>query len=394
MTIWVIAWYEMLRILRMRYVLIVQFILPLLLIFILGSALSNAFKVEDRSLKPVEVDIVQSDKGSLSNQFQSFLAEPEIKKLLNANPVSTRDEAVKRVKAGESEFALIVPADFSTKVITGQEAGWEMILGKDYDQNLIAQMTLRSFLETVNLIQATALTADPAAINMMKSQAGNAFQNPVYPASYVRLGKLSNSDAAYTATQYYAASMLVMFLLYSGMAAAIGLQSEKEVHTLSRLNSLPISNLQILLGKVLGNTGIALLQAFVIIGTTTLLFGVDWGHSFLMLFLVCLMIIIASMSLAILAMCLAGSTKTISMIFQILITVMTFLSGGFSPLPDGLLHKLGVFTVNHWGMQGMLRIMLGSDNSIIMHHVWTLVAIAAGLLIVSLVVYRKAGYHE
>ncbi|MFD0697238.1 ABC transporter permease [Paenibacillus sp. GCM10027628] len=394
MTIWIIAWYEMLRMLRMRYVLAIQFLMPLLLIFILGSALANAFKIEDQKLKPVKVDIIQADTGSLSAQFQSFLDAPEMKRILNATPVSTRDEAVHRVKTGESEFALIIPADFSTQVLSGKEAQWEMIPGKNYGQNLIAQMTLRSFLEKANQIQAIFITADPAAMEARKSQAEFVFHKPADPASYVRVGKLSNMDETYTATQYYAASMLVMFLLYSGMSTAIGLQSEKESHTLSRLNSMPISNVRILVGKVLGNTGIALLQAFVIIIATIWLYGVSWGHSFVMLILVCMMVIVASMSLAILVMMMSGSIKTINMIFQMIIMVMTFLSGGFSPFPDGLLKNLGKFTVNHWGMQGILRIMLGSDNSVIVHHVWMLSAIAAGLLAIALIVYRKAGYHE
>jgi ABC-2 type transport system permease protein len=74
--------------------------------------------------------------------------------------------------------------------------------------------------------------------------------------------------------------------------------------------------------------------------------------------------------------------------------VMTFLSGGFSPFPDGLLTKLGEFTVNHWALQSMLNIMLNSDIMVILHQIAVLAAIGAGLLVVSLAAYRKVGYHE
>ena len=72
MSLWTIAKYEIIRKLRIRYVLLIQSLMPLLLIFILGSALSGAFKVEDKAIKSVKVDIVQSDTGALSEGFHSF----------------------------------------------------------------------------------------------------------------------------------------------------------------------------------------------------------------------------------------------------------------------------------------------------------------------------------
>ncbi|MEW9697891.1 ABC transporter permease [Paenibacillus sp. SI8] len=395
MNIWIIAWYEILRLQRMRFVLIMQFLLPLVLIFILGSALSNQFKPEDQTLVPVKLDVVQKDTGPISGWFESFVSAPEMKQVLLKNPVSTREEAVQRVKDGDSDFALIIPSDFSMQVLQGKEAQWEMILGKNYAQNLTGQMALRSFLDRTNQIQATLLTAGPTAPEVMQQlESADFYKTKGTAASHVRAGNLTLAYASYTATQYYAASMLIMFLLYSGMSTAIGLQNERDRHTLARLNALPISNLHILLGKVLGNALISLMQAIVIIAATMLFYGVDWGHSFVMLFLVCAIAIIVSMSLAIIVMNLAGSTKAISTIFQVIILVMTFLSGGFTPLPDGFLQRLGEFTVNYWGMQSLFRIMLSSDSAVIAHHVLILAAVGAGLVVVSLIAYRKAGYHE
>lgn len=395
MPIWIIAKYEILLFMRMRYVLIIQFLMPLLLIFILGSALSGPFKLEDRTLKPVKVDVVQSDVGVLSAELTSFLSTPELMKIIQPMNIQSRDQAVKRLKSGESEFALIIPSDFSSRVLEGKEAEWEMILGQDYGQNLTAQMTLRSFLDQVNYMQSAMISAGPGAAELLQKQGNDGSFKPISEASsHVRLGKLTSSNSNYTAMQYYTASMLVMFLLYSGMGAALGLQGEKERHTLSRLNAMPIHEYQILLGKILGNIFISMVQAGLVIGATFLFYGVDWGNDFFHLFLVCLLIIVASMSLAILIMLAAKSSKAINTTFQMIILVMTFLSGGFTPLPEGLLQRMGEFTLNHWAMQSMFRIMLGSDAAIIGHHLLILASISGGLLLLSLIVYRKAGYHE
>ncbi|WP_261305854.1 ABC transporter permease [Paenibacillus andongensis] len=395
MPIWIIAKYEILRFMRMRYVLMIQFLMPLLLIFILGSALSGAFKMEDRTLKPVKVDVVQSDLGVLSAGFNSFLNTPELMKIIQPTNIQSRDEAVKRLKSGDSEFALIVPSDFSSRVLEGKEAEWEMILGQDYGQNLTAKMALRSFLDQVNYMQSAIISAGPGAADLVQKQSSDGSFKPTMEASsYVRLGKLTSSNSNYTAMQYYTASMLVMFLLYSGMGAALGLQGEKERHTLSRLNAMPIHEYQILLGKILGNIFSSIVQASLVIGATILFYGVNWGNDFFHLFLVCLLIIVASMSLAILIMLAAKSSKAISTTFQMIILAMTFLSGGFTPLPEGLLQRMGEFTLNHWAMQSMFRIMLGSDSAIIGHHISILACISGGLLLLTLIIYRKAGYHE
>lgn len=395
MPIWIIAKYEIQRMLRKRTVFLVQLLMPLLLIFILGSALSGAFKTEDKTPNPVKVDIVQDDSGVLRESFQSFLASPEINKSLQTNVISTREEAVKRLRDGDSDFALLIPSDFSSQVTTGHTAQWEMILGHDYWQNLTAQMIFRSFLDHVNQKQAISMIASTGAVTQVQgSLQDRSDQTMGSDTSFVRVGKLATSNSNYTAMQYYAASMLIMFLLYSGMITAFSLQSEKENHTLSRLNAMPIQEYQVLLGKIFGNIVISIGQVIVIVGATKLFYGVDWGANFVMLLLVGLCIIATSMGIAMVVMFIAKSDKSISTTFQIVIMIMTFLSGGFTPLPDGLIKQLGAFTLNYWGMQSMFHLMLRSDSAIILHHVLILGCISVGTMVLAILLYRKGGYHE
>jgi ABC-2 type transport system permease protein len=328
----------------------------------------------------------------MKDELASFLKSTRITDFIHVTTYTTSDKAERQIKLGKEQFGLIVPADFSDKVIRGESAEWEMILGNNYGQNLTAQMVLGSFLDQINFHQSLSLTAGPnvqiAALPTSEAAPGAAND------SFVQMGKLSASDANYTASQYYAAAMLVMFLLYSGMSAAISMMNEKEKHTLMRLNSMPIPEVHLMFGKIMGNAFIALLQSFIIIAATTLFYGVSWGHSYGMLFVVCLCITTVSMSLAAIISMLAGSIKAIMTIFQFLILAMTFLSGSFTPLPDGFLHKIGEFTMNHWALQSLLRMMLESDFAVILQYVTVLGMIAVGVLIISLGAYRKVGYHE
>jgi ABC-2 type transport system permease protein len=393
MNIWTIAKYEVQRMMTSRTVLYIQFALPLLLIFILGSALSSDFQIKDKDIIPVSVAVVQHDSGSMKYELTSFLESTRITDFIHVTTYTTSDEAERQIKLGKEQFGLIVPADFSDKVMRGESAEWEMILGNDYGQNLTAQMVLGSFLDQINFHQSLSLAAGPN-VHKTALPTGEAAKPGAANDSFVQMGKLSASDANYSASQYYAAAMLVMFLLYSGMSAAISMMNEKEKHTLMRLNSMPIPEVHLMFGKIMGNAFIALLQSFIIIAATTLFYGVNWGHSYGMLFVVCLCITTVSMSLAAIISMLAGSIKAVLTIFQFLILAMTFLSGGFSPLPDGFLHKVGEFTMNHWALQSLLRMMLESDFAVILQYVTVLGMIAVGVLIISLGAYRKVGYHE
>ncbi|OAS13567.1 ABC transporter permease [Paenibacillus oryzisoli] len=394
MPIWTIAKYEIIRKLRTRHVLLIQFLMPLLLIFILGSALSGVFKVEDKVLHAVKVDVVQSDTGGLREGFQRFLESAETQRHVLIHAVASREEAIKRLNDRESEFAVIIPSEFSQLVQEGKAAQWEMIQGYDSLQNLTAQMVFRTYFDKVNQIQAMQMTARTTALEPIKQVGDLTAPTASGTPSLVHVGHLTTANKTYTAMQYYSASILVMFLLYSGMITAFSLQSEKENHTLSRLNSMPVHDYQVLLGKISGNMFLAIGQVIVIIGATNLIYGVDWGSQLFTLFLICLCIIIASMSLATVIMLLSKSDKTIATTFQMVILVMTFLSGGFTQLPDGFLKQLGLFTLNYWGMQSMFQLMLGSEAAIVGHHLWITGCMAIGFALLAFLVYRKGGYHE
>lgn len=76
-------------------------------------------------------------------------------------------------------------------------------------------------------------------------------------ATYVETASLNEGGETYSAFQYYAAAMLIMFLLYSGLSASISLSEEKRKKTLYRLNSMPVSTLEIFMGKIAGNSLVA-----------------------------------------------------------------------------------------------------------------------------------------
>lgn len=63
-------------------------------------------------------------------------------------------------------------------------------------------------------------------------------------------------------------------------------------------------------------------------------------------------------------------------------------------MPMEIIQRMGEFTVNHWAMQAILRLMLGADPGEVMHYLMMLGLFCGLLLAAGIVSYRKVGYHE
>lgn len=390
MKLWTILWFEIRKLIRARVVLLNLFLLPLLLIFILGNALSAVFDSgEDIKLDKSVVTLVKP-AGEAAGDFglQEFLDSPEIKSSIEARSGVSREQAEADLRSGKIDFAVVIPEGFEANVNMGQPAHWEYILGKDHLKNHVATMTFDAYLDEVNRIQASAIVLGPE--KAIPAQAG-AENNAAF--SYVENASLNEKGDSYSAFQYYAASMLIMFLLYSGLMVNESLNSEIEGKTLYRLGSMPISPLQIFVGKIFGNSIVTLLQAAVIIFGTSWLYGVKWGAHPGYLLAICVLVVLCSMMLAVTVSLLSKSQTTANAIVQFIIILMTFLSGGFQPIPVDLIQKLSEGTVNHWALQGILRIMLDAAPSEILHHILMLSIVGGVLLLIGMISYRKAGYQ-
>lgn len=384
MRILYLAGYELLRIVRQPSVLISLIGVPLLLIFILGSALSSFFVPEDRELDPVRVAVVMLDQGALAGQTQAFLSSPEIAEAVRPVNVSDRNRALEMVKKNDADFAVVVPEDFSEKVLSGQSVQWEFILGGNRLGNLVAQSVFQAYLDQANLIQSASMSGvheQELRTAMVPSD-----------APLIEAGRLHKEKKEVNAFGYYSAHMLVMFMLYGGMSAAISLISERECNTLERLRSMPMGANAIFGGKLFAILIMCAVQALVIVTFSGLAYGVDWSASWSALLFGILFMIVSSISLAVIVASYLKTIKGAVGAFNFLIVVMTLLSGGFSPDIGSVLESLGRYTLNYWSSAGMLSLMLG-DAAKAWEQISILGCIALGLLLASITVYRKAGYH-
>ncbi|WP_172257066.1 ABC transporter permease [Saccharibacillus deserti] len=382
-TFYIVALNQLKRTLRMRTVLINMFLLPLIVIFLLGTALGSVEDMggaEDAKIDPVTLALVKSEDSPL---LDGYLSDEGVARYLKVVEVPDRPQAQENLRSGEVDYALIAAPGFDRAVTSGRPASLELIRGSSHSENRVAENVLRPFIDALNDRSAAAKLLGPQALQTYE-------QLPAASAQ-VQDGVLGAEGGNYTAFQYYAAAMLVMFMMYSGLSLSGSLHGERENRTLQRMYAMPIRPIHLFAGKVAAAGAVAGLQALNIILISKWGFGVDWGGRPWMLAAVCLLMVVFTMGMAITVTFLTTTQPQSASIMQGLIVAMTFLSGGFVPF-EGWIQKIGNFTVNRWASESILRMMLHEPAGHIGASIAILALVSAALLALALTVYRRKGY--
>ncbi|WP_274361596.1 ABC transporter permease [Paenibacillus thermotolerans] len=349
MNLWTIFRGEMVRMARSRTTFVLYFASPLLIIFILGSALSQMFNPGAETFAPRVAAYVSAGSG-VQTMLEKTLPTAEIEWF-------EREEQVEAETAGGN-------FDFGLVVKDGDTPVWELFPGNDRMKNIVIESMLRSAAEETGLRQSEQ-TGVPIRTETVKT---------------------------FTAMQYYASAMLVMFLLYSGMVAASGLAGERERNTLERLAAAPVPFGSIIAGKMLAHGTIACIQTAFIIAFTHWVYGVYWGDRLGLLAVASVLTVIASMSLGLLAAEFFRSAKVVTAVFQTLVITMTLLSGGFTQGIGEEMAAVGRFTLSYWSTRSFLRLMIDSPYDAVIQHIAWLGAYAAALFALSILFSRRTKY--
>ena len=98
------------RRLRDKQELLTNIFLPLLLIFILGTALQGNFGVSE--LGDIPTAYLNEDKGPGGEAFEEFLEEEEIKQWLHVIPVDSYDQGLSLIDQREALTFIYLPENF------------------------------------------------------------------------------------------------------------------------------------------------------------------------------------------------------------------------------------------------------------------------------------------
>jgi ABC-2 type transport system permease protein len=278
-----------------------------------------------------------------------------------------REEALTLLDDGEIERVLMIPANLTADMAAGRPVTLRLVSDPDADETATQaiQATVGSAAQGVSLqsqlIARFEELDDSAPVDEMVAQAQSQFERGA-SAALVTMHKtwpenlLGKDDLK--PVQLYAPGFTILFVFLAAQATAQSIYEEKKLGSFRRLLAAPINKMSILVGKMLPNFIIVLMQVVVIFGLSMFVYpllGLDpmtLGNDPLALVLVSLVVALCSTSLGILIIGFARTESQISGISTVALWVMGVLGGAFFPsFLMGGLGNMGQVTPHYWAIQ-------------------------------------------
>lgn len=370
MNILSIAIKEMKHDFRDRRTLLFMLGFPIVLMLILGLALTNAFSSEI-SVGDVKVAVKDATGGGpLSEAFAGFAKE--------VGKTGVTFEPLKPGASGREE----VENNHVSGYVELTNQGISLYgSSRDAIESNIVQGMLASFTDKYNAAAAVA-RIEPAKTEMVLATGGS---------DYIR--ELSvDANRTPGSVDYYALAMTVMVGMWAAMGAGALIQGEVLRGTAVRLVIAPIRKGEIFVGKMLGGIISNLLCVMVIILFSKYVFKAYWGHHMGVVIAVLVSEVIMAMSLG-----LAGSYllkgKASRGVISLVVQLMSFFGGAYFPILDDEGGGLMGFLVNlspiRWANHGLTQVIYADNVSAAWPVLMLNIGFAALFLGVSILAMRR-----
>lgn len=300
---------EFTQMLRDRRTLTIVLALPVVLLFLFGYAV----EVQVDHIPTVVVDH-SHDKASWE-----FLQAMESSGYFNlVYYVDSEAEAVRSIDQGKARVAIIIPPAFGASLERDSAQALVLVDGSD-------TMTVQS------AYNAATTVGQSRAVRLLteKLQRGGASQVALAPLD-VRTRVLYNPDIR--SLVFMIPGMVALILQHQMVQlTALAMVRERELGTIEQLLVTPIRPWELILGKILPNVIVALLNTGTVLALGTYWFHVPMNGNIGLLFLMVLVFVFASLGLGILVSTVSANQKQAQQIATLINLPSMMLSGYIFP---------------------------------------------------------------
>ena len=333
-------------------------VFPIVIIFILGNALSSYISIDlDLDVAPVAVVAAQD------SPIVSFLESDEISRFLSIQ-YADMDRAIELVEAG-SVVAAVVDEGGRLSTICPPGAG----------------MYTKLALSIIDSYKQIGAAATIAAMSGRDVYALLEIQPEV---NDVPLGKrIPNS------IDYYAVTMLVMILLYTGMNGMEFFNKGLLSDIGRRARIAPISKSALIGGLLAASSITSFLQGMVTFLFTGIVYGVYWGERIPLVLLTLFAVVLFSQSLCIFLIIAVKHEGAVAGITQAAFFIMTFVSKGYMKMSFGAADKVFQYMPNAMAHTIIFGAVFGGNEAKMMLCLIALFGISAILFIGAYIFGRR-----
>ncbi len=347
-------------------------VMPLLLIVILGNALSSTFKDSGSSAAAhagtSSLGVVDLDRSTASADLVAFLQSTDAFTITSLSSPSVGEN---QLAADKIDVLATIPRGYGAQLTSGAHPQVQVAaVDANIDHLRASQLAIDSLGDATRAqVAAGSVTKTPSAYAM---------------GSYVGHGTSTAADpaAGLNGITYYTVTMIVLILIY-GLSNTMNFVKEEYDGPLGdRYLASPTSKFSLVGAQVISGTLTSVFQAAVIVLTARFAFNADIGKDPLVAGVI--IVIAAALFNALgLVLGLLGRTRAwLDPAMSLLIPVMTFFGGGFVKLDFGGLQKL---SINNFFQAALFREIAGFTtqwNSLSMCVALTGAALAAAAVLV------------
>lgn len=416
-----------------RQALIITLLMPLVLMTILSMALKGSFmSSDDTGMEKIPVALVkQYDKGADSEIFVKtleerlkinisgdevnpeemffgdFLGNPEVSKLIDYR-VEEENRAKDLLNEGEISAIIILPDkyiyDMKISLLTPFRNNADLKVLTHPDRPVAGEI-VTSLMEAYTNTMSSVIIGKNVLIESASANdiGGDGFDNideimegmaDLVAGTNVNIDNVTvEGRRSIKSSEYYAAAMMTMFLLFAAGQGGRMLLEEKDNQTYQRMVIADISKTHILAGKFIVIFLIASLQIFIMLAYSHFALKVKWGNMIPILVLSTasafsvagLGIFIASLTYR------AGNYRLANAFENVIIQVMAFVGGSFFPIdvmPE-VIRRMSFISLNGVALKAYLKIIVGYNLADILKHVSILAITGILLTLIGVVIFNK-----
>ncbi len=268
MKVLTIAGNDLRRLLRWRANIFFLFVLPMLIILLLGAVFGGSQKAR--------IGVVDWDGGKLAQQFVTALRDRPSTQLLR---YPSADKLQQAVAHGRVDAGLVIPAAYDADLQRGASVTLDYLARP----NSVAQQ-LRLTARSIAADQSRTIAAAQELQQRLKLTFATALARAQVVSAAtlpVQVHLTDPNGSAYTNTagrfDAGASTQLLLFIFLTSLTAAAFVIETRRLGIARRILSTPTSAGTLVAGQLLGRLAVALVQALIIVLGSLIFFGVNWG---------------------------------------------------------------------------------------------------------------------
>ncbi len=348
--------------------LVLALVIPTIQLTIFGYAI-------DTEVRDVETVVLDRSHTRLSRYFVDALANTDV--LRPAAYVADREELLARIRSGRAKVGVILPDDFSDRILNGDTASVQVLV--DGSDSNVASQAMSAAVQTGVRVTERIRERHP------EGHAGPA------PGVEVRPRVLYNPDQR-SAVFFVPGLAAIILQSVTMVLTAFSSVRARERGTLEQLLVTPVARLGLLLGKILPFLLIGVAETAIVLLAMVFIFDVPIAGSLGLLAALTLVFLFCSLALGLFISTIAR-TQLQAMLISMLIFLPSVLLSGFmfprETMPQPIFYLTHLFPATYFVaiMRGI--VLRGAGLADLMQHLVPRAALGAGLVLLGVIRFKK-----